>query len=372
MRHQSSSRCHVASLLLLLGLHACNASLTSDELAFIAAVRNKSDAPADFDAACTEEGYMRIERLARLLSVALRSVDHTYRLGSKKQSVGLGGIFAQPANTRGLDYKQVKTRFVHSGLCSQLDHAPQKRNGLPRTTNICEVGFNSGHSAMLFLETVGAAAVSSTRAQHHHGVDASRVVSFDIGGFPWTARAAALMGHAYPPTRFEYVDGDSTTTIPAYKRAHPEFACDALLIDGAKDATIRYLDLHQLNKMSNPGALLFFDEICTQACANGTEPCGDCWGGTPNAYARATQLSMLTLDACAWPPGYEGKDGICRGHYLSPEEAGKVALKQQGEEAEAMRAKLAAGSADKHGRGLTTLEGFPTLSELKTLQSREP
>merc|ERR1719515_691716 len=56
--------------------------------------------------------------------------------------------------------------------------------------NICEVGFNAGHSAMLFL-------LSNPRV---------KVYSFDLGLHPYTTPATALLSAQFPG-RFEFVKG---------------------------------------------------------------------------------------------------------------------------------------------------------------------
>merc|ERR1719215_2476005 len=69
----------------------------------------------------------------------------------------------------------------------------------PTVRNICEVGFNAGHSAAVFLNANPEA----------------NMYSFDIGQFPYTRGNAALMKELFPE-RFEYIEGSSQEAVPMF------------------------------------------------------------------------------------------------------------------------------------------------------------
>merc|ERR1719444_658065 len=71
----------------------------------------------------------------------------------------------------------------------------------PTVKTICEVGFNAGHSAALFLNANPQA----------------KVIAFDIAQFPYTRGNLLLMKDLFGD-RFEYVLGPSATSIPEYHR----------------------------------------------------------------------------------------------------------------------------------------------------------
>merc|ERR1712037_761980 len=85
----------------------------------------------------------------------------------------------------------------------------------PTVRNICEVGFNAGHSAAVFLNANPEAAV----------------YSFDIGPFPYTRGNAELMEQLFDD-RFEYIQGPSGDTVPEFHRQRPNVRCDVISVDG--------------------------------------------------------------------------------------------------------------------------------------------
>jgi hypothetical protein len=99
-----------------------------------------------------------------------------------------------------------------SSLRSQLDEHPQLRSG-----TICEIGFNAGHSAVVWLE--------GTRA---------RVVEFDLLTLPYSRQARRFVETRYPQRTAFHV-GDSHATVPRYASLVGNGtapACDLWLVDG--------------------------------------------------------------------------------------------------------------------------------------------
>ena len=268
---------------------------------------------------------MHIEARASQLSSAIQK-ELKARRPDDRYSHGLHGIFNPACEPAGLDPwsvvhaawidpgsrpsgqtdKQVKTRFLHRQLC-------QRARPIAR---ICEVGFMAGHTSLLFLESVP-------------GV---QVVSFDLGDNQWTAVAASLLHDAYGFDRFEIVIGSSLQTVPRYHRTHSNVTCDVVLIDGAKDFASRLLDLTNFQHLSSPRAMLLFYEVCSLDCAQhagpsclttstkGAQPCYERWGGASKAYGTASDLQMINVTACDFPPGFKPHDrrpdGSCRAEYV--------------------------------------------------------
>ena len=244
---------------------------------------------------CSEAHYQKIEDLAYLLSHDLMNGSKHYKWH------GMYGIFAQGNNW--LDYKQAKSRFLFNRLCPAANVLK----------NVCEIGFMAGHTSLLYLEALPNA----------------RVVSFELGDVaytPWLARQTRVFGEAYGD-RFEMVKGPSQITVPAYREAHPDFHCDAVFVDGAKTTDGRQRDFIEMRRLSSPTGMVFFDEVTTQACVNGTDermcyPVNKDGSGRrkadPQVYAalgafRASRAGIIKVQDCAWTPGYEGEDGVCGG-----------------------------------------------------------
>ena len=283
----------------------CGSDASADD-AFVQAVTASRDA-----AACGPGSFERIDKLARLLSAA--AAGGCPRFGYH----GFWGVFSEPrrsdykidkkAATR--NYGSAKSSFMFNQTCA---HARASPGGLAQ---ICEIGFNAGHTALLFLETAPTA----------------RVVSFDLGEYPWANKQAALLTRAYGAARFQAVFGSSDATVPPYASRLPS-KCDVSFSDGGKTETMRSADLRNMRKLSQPNALLLFDEVSTLACVRGEgereRSCGDLatsWYGTSYAYYTASREGWLNIESCAWPPGLEDRDGICSGRYVATHKGGGAA-----------------------------------------------
>ena len=263
---------------------------------------------------CSEAHYQQIEDLAYVLSRDLINSSKHYKWH------GMYGIFAQGSNW--LDYKQTKSRFLFNRICPIAK----------ALKNVCEIGFMAGHTSLLYLEALPNA----------------RVVSFELGDVaytPWLTRQTRVFGEAYGD-RFEMVKGPSQTTIPAYREAHPDFRCDAVFVDGAKTTEGRERDFIEMRRLSSPSGKVFFDEVTTQQCVNGTDErmcyplkkdgTGRRRGADPQVYAaigayKASRAGIIKVQDCAWTPGYEGEDGICGGLWGAAHDDNKPLPEWQGE-----------------------------------------
>ena len=221
---------------------------------------------------------------------------------------GLFGIFAKGdarAETKRkhyINYEDTKVDFMHAHAC--------RLGRSMRAPTVCEVGFNAGLSALLLLESIPHA----------------RVLSFDLGDFPWARPADALLREQYGAARFPgVVFGDAVRRIPAHAAARP-FQCDAVFVDGDKSYVGRYGTLVALWRVSRANATVFMDEVTTEACVNGThvpespkherQCAGRNRGYWPSvrAYTRACHEGWLRVQRCAWPSRHP-HDGICMGTF---------------------------------------------------------
>lgn len=126
-----------------------------------------------------------------------------------------------------------------SSLRSLLDHFPALRTG-----TVCEIGFNAGHSAVLWLE--------GTQA---------RVVEFDLLQLPYSFASRAFVEQRYPGrTTFEV--GDSKVTARRYAglvRNGTAPACDLWVVDGDHGIGAKHDFLHAL-AASHAGTLVVADD----------------------------------------------------------------------------------------------------------------
>uniref|UniRef100_A0A7S0I119 O-methyltransferase domain-containing protein n=1 Tax=Phaeocystis antarctica TaxID=33657 RepID=A0A7S0I119_9EUKA len=248
---------------------------------------------------CSKGAYQHVEKLARLLSEDLIHTSRHYTQHS------FGGIFANGGSNK-FDYHQVKSRFIFDRVCAKQTQINQ----------VCEVGFMAGHTAMLFAEA----------APH------AKVISFDLGSaslVPWLQTQNQRLRQAYGERWMGVVKGSSLQTVPAWHREHPNFKCDVVFVDGGKTTQIRAADFANFARMSHSHTLVFFDEVTTQSCVNGSSPESKCYtynngahkirdGTTAKTAAganRASREGIIKVRQCQWPPGWEGQDGICAARF---------------------------------------------------------
>lgn len=233
-----------------------------------------------------------------------------YRNTTKYDVHGLFGIFGKGDLAAGTgrkyfkNYEDVKVDFMHAHAC--------RLGRSMRAPTVCEVGFNAGLSALLLLESIPHA----------------RVLSFDLGDFPWARPADAILRKRYGAARFPgVVFGDAVQRIPVHVAEHP-FRCDIVFVDGDKSYAGRYGTLAALRRVSRDSAAVFMDEVTTEACVNGTylpespkheRQCAAMDPGywpSVRAYTRACHEGWLRVQRCAWPLRHP-YDGICLGKFTN-------------------------------------------------------
>jgi len=123
--------------------------------------------------------------------------------------------------------------------------------------SIMEIGFNGGHSALLFL------AITPPE---------TKVVSFDLGEYAYVFAAKRYIDSVFPG-RHTLVTGDSTTTIPNYEEqiAHrlknsdtaPPLRFDLIFIDGGHQYDIPLKDILNSQRLARDDrTIVAIDDIC--------------------------------------------------------------------------------------------------------------
>ena len=166
-------------------------------------------------------------------------------------------------------YATKKTRFIYEVLSRSF----------PNSRNVCELGFNAGHSALLFLETLPQA----------------RVYSFDLCDGPWTLRNAERVAALYPD-RFELIIGDSAETVPAFGTRGIE--CDVVFVDGSKEAPHRRADIALFRGFSHKNAVVFLDEVSSSSCIRGASACQGDYAAISKMYKSLIAEEQLFILDC--------------------------------------------------------------------------
>ena len=118
--------------------------------------------------------------------------------------------------------------------------------------NICEIGFNAGHSAIAWLA----------------GSNKTRLFSFDIASHDYVQPMADYVASQFPG-RFSIALGDSKVTVPKFiSEKNGQFTCDVLVVDGdhSFDGTVADLkNMRSLAKQNGKNVLLLDDFPTTYA-----------------------------------------------------------------------------------------------------------
>jgi predicted O-methyltransferase YrrM len=116
---------------------------------------------------------------------------------------------------------------------------------------ICEIGFNAGHSALLFL-------LAAERE--------STFVFFDLGEHAYTRPCAEYVeriGMSLKCADITWVYGDSRTTMPRWIQTNPHSleAFDVVHVDGGHSAECATSDLAFAYLLAKPQGLIIVDDI---------------------------------------------------------------------------------------------------------------
>ena len=158
----------------------------------------------------------------------------------------------------------------------------------PWVNQVCEIGFNAGHSALFWLA----------------GNNKTKLTSFDIGMHSYSKPMSDFL-HSLYPQRFNIFWGDSGITVPEFwKQNNSSFRCDIIVIDGSHQYDDALADLCNMRPGSrSPYHLLIVDDC----------PCLRCWH-VVRAFKRAQSMGVIGKHAqCFGYPHVER--GMTFGYY---------------------------------------------------------
>jgi hypothetical protein len=130
--------------------------------------------------------------------------------------------------------------FKLHAMRNLLGHVLRDR-AASKTVEVCEVGFNAGHSTLLWL-------MQDPRV---------RVRAFDLGVHWYSSHVTGFFDAAFDRGRVDVTFGDSQETLPAFAAAFnstepPEF-CDLIFVDGDHHYAAALADLRNLRAAVRPG-----------------------------------------------------------------------------------------------------------------------
>ena len=154
----------------------------------------------------------------------------------------------------------------------------------PWVRQVCEIGFNAGHSALYWLASS----------------DKVNLLSFDIGSHDYAKVIADYMSSTFP-NRFRIVWGDSTKTIPTFiekmQTSEKMLWCDVIVIDGGHSYDVAIADLRNMRAFArSPQHLLIMDDT----------PCTGHWCDPARAWRDVRNIVNPLYSCTNYPNMYRG------------------------------------------------------------------
>lgn len=120
--------------------------------------------------------------------------------------------------------------------------------GKQAVENICEIGFNAGHSTMLML--LG------------RPNDPINFTVFDIGHHSYTKPTFEYIKSAFSHVNFEYVEGDSTITMPEWINKNQElmYKYDVVHVDGGHNEHCILNDMKNADLLVKKNGIVIIDD----------------------------------------------------------------------------------------------------------------
>jgi hypothetical protein len=128
--------------------------------------------------------------------------------------------------------------------------------GKQPATRMCEIGFNAGHSSMLLLLGRNCEPMDFT--------------VFDIGHHQYTAPCFDYIKQSFSHVKFEYVEGDSTVTMPEWINARPEMreSYDLVHVDGGHSEYCASNDMKNADILLKMGGIMVIDDTNAEQINN--------------------------------------------------------------------------------------------------------
>jgi hypothetical protein len=112
-----------------------------------------------------------------------------------------------------------------------------------KSKHIMEIGFNAGHSCLLFL-------LSNP---------SSKIVIFDINEHKYTKPCFEYLDREFP-NRMTFITGDSTKTVPQFAREYPYLKFDLIHVDGCHNLDIITQDLKNIRHLVANNHVIISDD----------------------------------------------------------------------------------------------------------------
>jgi hypothetical protein len=147
----------------------------------------------------------------------------------------------------------------------------------PWVHQVCETGFNGGHSAIALL----------------YGNSNSSLTSFDLMDKSFQPAAMALFKSIFGEHRVQFVAGDSTKTVPAHLPRNG--FCQLFSVDGGHSYEVATADIINFQRLSDCDNIVLMDDIFQKYA--------DTWNvhhvdGAMNAWVNAVSSNKIKQFGC--------------------------------------------------------------------------
>jgi len=142
--------------------------------------------------------------------------------------------------------------YIHKSINLHPDLYNKQLNlfwcGLQASNKICEIGFNAGHSSMLMLLGRKKTPLDFT--------------IFDIGHHPYTKPCLDYIKSYFKHINFEYIEGDSTLTIPNWINTNKKYLglYDLVHVDGGHSEDCISNDIKNADLLVKKSGLVIIDD----------------------------------------------------------------------------------------------------------------
>ena len=128
--------------------------------------------------------------------------------------------------------------------------------GKQAVENICEIGFNAGHSTMLMLLGRSKTPLNFT--------------IFDIGHHSYTKPSYEYIKTKFSFVNFEYIEGDSTSTMPEWINNHPElvYKYEVIHVDGGHSEHCISNDMKNADLLLKKDGIMIIDDTNSETINN--------------------------------------------------------------------------------------------------------
>jgi len=178
------------------------------------------------------------------------AVKHAYELCSAEKQVYLDTLKQLVIDSK--TSLEGNSFYSHQSLTLYSDLYTKQVNlfwcGTQATTKICEIGFNAGHSSMLMI-------LGRTKTPLEFTI-------FDIGHHAYTKPCLNYIESKNPHIRFEYVEGDSTVTMPKWIEANKTqiWSYDVVHVDGGHSEHCITNDIKHADLLVKKGGIVIIDD----------------------------------------------------------------------------------------------------------------